>query len=237
MKVNQNNPHMKMKKHYSIPVVGVLLLGLYFICCKNVQSTNGNADMNGSASHLTSLAVADSLISRYNAKAPVNEQFKKTKGNVNIVPGDNIISIEYFPEDADETVTYYLYTKLEYPELKSGPFGLAEVIYLGRNLIVNSLDAERSLFLFISGEEMPAYLKELNNVLLYQGYGLGYRRVKKDASPDTVPYCTCEPSGGRADFCGSGGEGALSCSVGSSGGSCRISCGGQTFPCCDKKMD
>ena len=209
------------------------LIGLFFvlifISCKDGQGTKSNADFH--------LVNADSILSQYNAVRENWDWSYRVEGDVNITVKDSMISMEFVSGGGDQFITYFLQTSGKERRLKTGPFGKSEVLFLDRNLIINSLEREKTLFFSIGVDPEPGYLKSMHRVDHYKGIGLGVRMVNKTGANQNVPYCSCEPVGSPEDLCSSGGSGSLSCSTSNSEGSCRVSCSGQTFACCESKSE
>jgi len=218
-----------MNKICNLSALGILLLVSFLLNCKKESGTGEIKDFH--------LAMADTILSQYNAERPNWDWSFRTEGKVNIRVKDSMISIEHNPDNGEELATYFLQTGKKDHHFKTGLFGLAEVIFLDRNLIVNSLETKKTLLFSIKVDPDPYYLKYLNNVKQYKGFGLGVRKTNRGGAWEKAPYCSCEPAGSLEDLCISGGPDALSCSTANLEGSCRVSCSGQTFACCDKKMD
>ena len=178
----------------------------------------------------------DSILSQFNSKREPKDWIVKTEGNVNIKVEDKIIYLEHEPDNGEESMTYFFQTFNESHDLKTGSFGRAEIIFLKRNLIVNSLDTKKTFLFSLMEDPLPVYLTDFKSTKKYIGFGLGVRKIKKGSTSDYVPTCGCEPNGSPDTHCGRGGNEALSCGTGTLDGSCEVSCAGENFACCDKQM-
>ena len=216
----------RMNKSY---FAGTLLLVLFFISCKNDPGADEPKDFH--------LAVADSILHQYNANRYEWDRAEKLEGPVDIMAKDSVLTVEFNPDNGIERITYFLQTDKKTKGLKNGLSGRAEVIFLDRNVIVNFLDTKKIIFLSIETDRDPSYLASLENVMHYKGYGLGERKINKTNLNGRAPICSCDPIVSKVALCNSGGLGELSCRVANADGSCRVSCSGQTFACCDKKME
>ena len=215
-----------MKNIHNIFFTGVLLIAAIFCSCDN----------EGGANKDYHLMQADTIISQYNADRPNWDRAVRLEGKVKITSAKNLITIQLEPDSSNEFFSYFL--QIEEDETKSLniPEGRAEVLYLERNLLVNSLDKKMVLSFKINSDKLPAYLENLGDVKEFVGYGLGLRKTEKGNSLEGGPLCSCIKTSGITMNCPNGGENEVSCGTGNTMGSCRVSCGGQAFACCDSKM-
>jgi hypothetical protein len=182
------------------------------------------------------LAVMDSISAQYNSQREEWDRSEITMGPVNIIVMDSMVYIEHNPEKGEQQITYFLPTEKREGHIKPGLFGKAEVLFLDRNLIVNSLEKEKTLLFSIKVDPDPEYVKKLMDVKQYKGIGLGVRKVFKRSPTKNAPYCSCEVAGSQKINCNTGGTESLNCSSTNDDGSCRISCSGQRYACCGIKL-
>ncbi|MEP6647329.1 MAG: hypothetical protein ABJC12_09565 [Saprospiraceae bacterium] len=177
------------------------------------------------------------ILSQYNAGRPNWDWSVKVEGNVKIEATKNLIIINVEADSSDEIISYFLQTDNDETHILSVPPGKAEVLYLEKHLVVNYLDTKRILYFKIKSEKKPSYLEPIENMDEYAGFGLGIRRVNKGNSLGSAPFCSCIHAGTTGLNCPSGGGEGLSCGVGNYVGSCKINCSGQTYACCDPRIN
>ena len=206
----------------------LFMLGSFLFSCQRGSGKGETKDY-----HLT---VMDSILEQYNSQREEWDRSVLTKGSVSITVMDSMIAIEHDPENEGQLITYFLQTEKREGHIHTGIFGKAEVLFLERNVIVNSLEKDMTYLFSFNVDQDPYYLKSLKDVKQYKGIGLGVRKVNKDSPTKNAPYCSCVKAGSREDVCETGGNSALNCSSTNFDGSCRIICSGQRFACCGKKM-
>lgn len=197
--------------------------------CKSEPGDTGPKDHH--------LATADSIVSQYNAGRPDWDRTVKMEGNVNIKVKEGRVSIDLEADNASEFMNYFFQTEHKEHGLKTDSFGRAEVIYLERMLIVNSLSKKKTLVFSIDLNKEPSFLKDLNDPKMYYGYGIGLRKITKGSAPEKAPYCACDQSSTPPGNCKSGGVLSLNCATSNVDGSCRVTCSGQTYACCDRGFE
>ena len=217
-----------MKNHFHLLFSMWLFISFFQGSCKD----SGKEEV--SDFHLTN---ADSILSQFNSKREPKDWIVKTEGKVNIKVEDKIVYLEHSPENGEVFMTYFFQSFNEAHDLKSDSFGRAEILFLKRNLIINSLERNQTLLFSLMEDAPPVYLADLQTTKKYIGFGLGLRKINKGSTSEYVPLCGCEPNGSPYDHCVSGGDGALSCGTGNLDGSCEVSCAGENFACCNKKME
>jgi hypothetical protein len=195
--------------------------------------TSGSADKADGQTDFR-LAIADTIIQQYNALRPEWDLALSTVGNVTIVLNEDHIEIQHTGENAHELMSYFVLTGDNKHDLEASAFGRAEVIYLDRALIVNSLERRKTLFFHIETDNKPDYLKDIKGVKTYGGFGIGLRKINYGSQPDQPPYCGCQSANVPPANCKSGGVMDMTCASSNEHGSCRVSCSGQTYACCDK---
>ncbi|MEP6795077.1 MAG: hypothetical protein ABJB16_12170 [Saprospiraceae bacterium] len=183
------------------------------------------------------LVTADSIIGQYNAGRAEWDRGQKIEGNVTITATKYLTTIDVEPDSSHHVFSFFLQVENNEANLLSVAPGRAEVIYLDRDLIVNSLVTKRILYFKMKSDKKPSYLEGLKDMKEYAGYGLGMRKVAKGYKIESAPFCSCISVDTKGWNCPSGGEGALSCGVGNDVGNCRINCSGQTFACCDSRTN
>lgn len=219
---------IQMEKNRILSCVVCLLLGSLLFSCKSGTGKGESKDYH--------LAIMDTISTQYNAQKEEWDRSVITVGKVNIIVMDSMVYIEHDPENGDQEVTYFIQTEKREGHIKPGLFGKAEVLFLDRNLIVNSLEKEKTYLFSIKVDTDPYYVKSLMNVKQYKGIGLGVRKVFKHSKSKNAPSCSCEIVGSQRSNCDTGGYESLSCSSTNEDGSCRISCSGQRYACCGIKL-
>ncbi len=160
------------------------------------------------------------------------DKSEKTEGPVDIVVEDNVISITHDAYNSDAIVTYYFQSDKKVKKLKSGHIDIAEVMFLERNLIVNSVTNKNTLFFSVDADHTPEYLSDLKGVKTYIGYGLGARKIFKGKQSVDAFYCKCVPAGYPEGGCPTSNSLSIDCNSSNEHGSCRVFCTGQYFACC-----
>jgi hypothetical protein len=217
-----------MNKNPVLPGVVIFMFVSLFFSCQNGAGKSGPRDYH--------MAVMDSISVAYNAQKEEWDRSIITVGNVNITVMDSMVYIEHDPENGDQEITYFLQTEKREGHVKPGLFGKAEVLFMDRNLIVNSLEKEKTYMFSIKVDPDPNYVKKIEDLKQYKGIGLGVRKVFKSSQTKNAPTCSCEIAGSQNVNCATGGSESLSCSSTNDDGSCRISCSGQRFACCGRRM-
>jgi len=180
------------------------------------------------------LMVGDTILSHYNQGRAEWDRGVKEEGMVTITSTKNIINIAVAADSSFETNSYFLQTDSTVTSSLSFPAGRAEIIYMDKHLIVNSLERKEVLYFKIKSDKKPAYLEQIKNMKEFAGYGLGLRSVSTGFAMESAPLCTCVLTGTPA-ICTTGGDGAglLSCGTGNNAGRCKIACSGASYACCN----
>lgn len=213
---------------FNLTLITALFLLLVVTSCKSgtAEKSDGQTDFR--------LAIADTIIRQYNASRPEWDLALSTVGTVTIVLKEDHIELQHIGENAQELMSYFVLTGDKKHDLEASSFGRAEVIYLDRALMVNSLERRKTLFFYIETDNKPEYLKDIKGVEVYGGYGIGLRKINYGSKADQPPYCGCQSSSVPPANCKSGGVMDMTCASANEHGSCRVSCSGQTYACCDK---
>lgn len=205
----------------------ILFIGNLFMHC-----TNGPGETKD-----LHLMTSDSILSQYNAGRSEWDRGQKIEGNVTITATKYMTTIDVEPDSSHYVFSFFLQVEDNETNLLSVAPGRAEVIYLDRDLIVNSLVTKRILYFKIKSDKKPSYLEDLKGMTEYSGYGLGMRKVAKGYKLESAPFCSCISVDTKGWNCPAGGESELSCGIGNDVGNCRINCSGQTFACCDSRSN
>lgn len=216
-----------LKRTTLLSPITILMLLVFNSGCKNDSGGNGQTDFR--------LSNTETILTAYNSDRPDWDKSEKTEGPVDILVEDNLISITHDAYASDAIVTYYLQTDSKAKNLKSGHIEIAEVIYLERSLIVNSVTDKNTLFFSVDTDPSPDYLKSMKGVKTFLGYGLGARRIIKGMRSVDAFYCDCVPAGYPEGACPSSNSLSLNCITSNEHGNCRVVCTGQTFACCGKR--
>lgn len=217
-----------MNKIYNL-ISGVIFIGLVLFSCRN-----GSVISQTNEQHLAKL---DTIRDLFNAKREPHDWTAITKGRINIIVDAKLISIHHTPDTGNVSMIYFLQTGNQNHDLRSDSFAMAELLFLGRNLIIHIPDKRKTLLFSVIDETVPAYLHGFTDAKKYVGYGLGVRKFVKGGLIDNVPFCQCEPLGTPDSDCNRGGDGAHGCGTGTPDGSCEVSCSMAAFACCDKKIE
>ena len=180
---------------------------------------------------------ADSLLSRHNADMPQWDQASLTQGRLQLIVKEDRITISYVGFTATETVNYFLQTEKKKHKLEDEYVDRAEVLYLGRSLLVNSLVKKQTLYFHLDGEEMPDDIKAIGDVQSFSGYGLGVRKITQGIQPETVPYCACDNVATPPGNCKAGMNMDMTCAFANENGGCKVVCTGQYYACCDRGFE
>ena len=215
------------RKIFSVYTVSIIMLALCFIQCKQEKTPTVPQDY-----HIKS---PENILSQYNAGRPEWDWSQRTTGTVKIDVRDSIIIMEHFPLFEPEMVYYFLQTEHKAEGIEPGFMEKAEVFFLDRHLVVNSLESNKRYLFTIGTEPLPDYLKGIENATLITGYGIGAKKVTVGGGDSVVPICSCEFSGYPIGGCNATELNAVHCVSANDAGSCRVTCSGQTFACCDKK--
>ena len=148
-----------------------------------------------------------------------------------------MILLEHMDQFDPQLVYYFLQTKEMAKGLKSGTIEKAEVFYLDRHLLINSLESKQTYLFSVETDPVPDYLKGIEGVTPIAGYGLGARKVIIGAEKGTVPFCSCVPANYPIGYCKSNEMNPIYCVSSTEAGSCRVACSGQYYACCDRKMN
>ncbi|MBK9982537.1 MAG: hypothetical protein IPP15_08940 [Saprospiraceae bacterium] len=211
----------------------ILLFGFAFLMIAISFSNCSNGPGHSKDLHLMT---ADTILSQYNHGRPEWDRAIKEEGMVTITTTKDLITIDVVQDSSNESISYFLQTDSTVTSTLSVPAGRAEVLYLDKHLIVNSLDKKQVLYFKIKADKKPAYLDQIQNMQEYDGYGLGLRTVSRGFTLESAPLCTCILAG-TAALCTSGGEGSLSCGTANNAGRCKVTCSGASHACCDSKSN
>jgi hypothetical protein len=207
--------------------ITISVLCVLSYACKTDSGDEGQTDFH--------LPNSEAIVNAYNSERPDWDRTEKTEGPVDILIEDNLISITHDAYASSDIVTYYLQTDAKTTKLKSGRIEIAEVIYLEKSLIVNSITDKNTLFFSVNTDPSPEYLKSMRGVKTFLGYGLGARRIIKGMRSVDAFYCDCAPAGYPEGACPRSNSLSINCSAANEHGSCRVYCTGQTFACCGKR--
>lgn len=215
-----------MKKNILFCGFVFLIIGFSFSNCKN--GLGGSKDLH--------LVAADTILSQYNHARPEWDRAVKEEGMVTITTTKDLITIDVVQDSSNEQISYFLQTDSTVTSSLSVPAGRAEVLYLDKHLIVNSLVTKQVLYFKLKAEKKPEYLEQIKNMKEYSGYGLGLRAVSRGFTLESAPFCTCVLASSVAR-CTSGGDGILSCGTGNNAGRCKVACSGASYACCDSRAN
>lgn len=176
---------------------------------------------------------ADSLLNVFNADRPAYNLGEKTEGTVEIKIEDDRIVLEHVADGANELYAYFLQTDKKEKNLKPGKLGRCEVVYMERQLIINSLESFNTILLYVDSDGQPAYAANSKRIKSYAGYGLGLRKITIGSPADKAPYCKCLVPDTYPFHCNGGGTEQIHCASSNVDGACRVSCNNKTYPCCD----
>lgn len=219
---------MRMLKEASgLLLTGMLLITISMVSCKSESGGKEPKDYH--------FPNAKDILSAYNADRPDWDKSEKTEGSIKIMVEDDIVYIEHDAYNSLEIVTYYLQTQKKVRGLDPEQIEIAEVLYLDRNLIINSLKDKRRYHFALETDAKPDFLNGVTDVKTFVGYGLGLRKVNKGNNGENVRYCHCQFGDYPEALCPAGGSVSLDCRSTNEDGSCKVTCSGQTFACCDKR--
>jgi hypothetical protein len=218
----------KRNSNFFLWYLGILCSASVTISC-NSESGGSNKDLH--------LAARDTIVRQYNADRPDWDQADWSEGKANMIVKEGRIVIEYEADNSTELAYYFFQTDDNDQGLKSDSLGRAEVIFMERNMVINSLQRKKTFLFTIDKGHEPAYLKELDGAKVYYGYGLGARKVIKGSPLENVPYCACDLASTPPGNCKAGGVLNLNCATANENGSCRVACSGQTYACCDRGFE
>ena len=221
-----------MKRDFDI--IGIcsfflLVTAILFCGCKGDKTSTETQDY-----HIKS---PENILSQYNAGRPDWDSSVRTLGSVKITVSDTMILLEHMDQFDPQLVYYFLHTKEKAKGLKSGTIEKAEVFYLDRHLLVNSLESKQTYLFSVETDPVPDYLKGIEGVTAFTGYGLGARKITIGAEKGTIPFCGCMPADYPIGNCKSTEMNPLYCVSATEAGSCRVACSGQYYACCDRKMN
>ncbi len=205
----------------------IVMLTIAMSSCNSESKDDGQQDYR--------LTASASILSEVNANRPNWNIAEKTEGPVDIIVEDSLISIRHDAYASEEIVTYYLQTDKKIKKLKSSRIEIAEVIYLEKSLIVNSITDKNTLFFSLNTVSSPDYLETMKGVKTYLGFGLAARKVTKGMLSVNAYYCDCVPAGYPEGGCPKSDALSLDCTASNEHGSCKVFCTGQTFACCGKR--
>lgn len=217
------------KKTLSVFAVLILVLTVSFSSCKQEKKPSEPQDF-----HIKSPEI---ILSQYNAGRPEWDASVRTLGSVKITVLDTMIILEHLNQYDPEIVYYFLQTDEKPKKIESGKIEKAEVFYLDRHLLVNSLESKMTYLFSVKTDPVPEYLKGIEGVTGFTGYGLGARKVTIGAETGTIPYCGCVPADYPIGNCKANEMNPVYCVSATEAGSCRVACSGQYYACCDKKMN
>jgi len=179
----------------------------------------------------------ENILSQYNAGRPEWDASLRTLGTVKITVSDTMILLEHLNQYDPELVYYFLQVDEKPEKIKSGYIEKAEVFYLDRHLLVNSLESKMTYLFSVKTEPIPEYLKGIEGVTAFTGYGLGARKVTIGAEKGIIPFCGCVPAGYPIGNCKLNEMNPVNCVTATEAGSCRVVCSGQYYACCDRNMN
>lgn len=180
---------------------------------------------------------ADSILSRHNAQMPEWDQANMTHGTAEILIREGNLIVIHVPEQGNETMYYALQTENKKHNIEHEKINRAEVIFLGRSLIVNSLLKKQTLYFHLETDPIPDDVKAIGKVKSFKGFGIGVRKIPLGSPGDKAPYCACDHSYTPPGNCKAGQNMDMNCASGNEYGSCKVTCVGQTYACCDRGFD
>ena len=208
----------------------ILLTGIFlFIGCKQDKTPSVPQDY-----HIKS---PENILNQYNAGRPDWDASVRTIGSIKITVSDTMILLEHHDLFDPLIVYYFLQTDERQKKIKSGTIEKAEVFYMDRHLLINSLESKMTYLFSVKTDPVPDYLKSIEGVTAFTGYGLGARKIIIGAEHGTIPYCGCMPASYPIGNCKSNEMNPIYCVSATEAGSCRVACSGQYYACCDRKMN
>ena len=183
------------------------------------------------------LAHPDSIINMHNKSLPEWEWTTRTEGWVNIITKHKRIEIQHVPEKGTEIISYFLQNEEENDKTDSLTIKRAEVIFLKRGLLVNSLMKKETLYFYLETDEIPSQIEDIGKVKSFKGFGLGERKIILGSQANLPPYCACDHASTPPGNCKAGQTMELSCASTNEYGSCKVTCTGQTYACCDRGFE
>jgi hypothetical protein len=200
-----------------------------FVSCKQDKTSSPPQDY-----HIKS---PENILSQYNAGRPDWDWSVRTLGSVKITVSDTMILLEHHDLFDPQVVYYFLQTDEKPKKLKSHTIENAEVFYLDRHLLVNSLENKMTYLFSVKTDPVPDYLKGIEDVTAFTGYGLGVRKIIIGAEKGIIPICACVPANYPIGYCKSNEMNPIYCVSATEAGSCRVACSGQYYACCDRQVE
>lgn len=219
-----------MKRNFKINLFCSVLLMLAALTgngCKNEKSSSEPQDY-----HIKS---PENILTQYNTGRPEWDMSNRAIGTVKIEVKDSVVIINFIPQFETEIHLYFLQVNSRAKEVDAGMIEKAEVFYMDRHLLVNSLVSKKTYLFSVMTDPIPDYLKGIEGVTNVSGYGLGIRKFAIGVEGIEVPTCNCVPSGYPMGNCQTTELNAVNCVTANGAGSCKVTCGGQYFACCDMK--
>jgi hypothetical protein len=219
-----------MKRDFTRPGISSfikLTIILLVIGCKGEKTPSIPQDY-----HIKS---PENILSQYNAGRPDWDSSVRTLGSIKITVSDTMILLEHLNQYDPELVYYFLQMDEKPKKIKSCKIEKAEVFYLDRHLLVNSLESKQTYLFSVKTDPVPDYLKGIEGVTAFTGYGLGARKVTIGAENGKIPFCGCVPADYPIGNCKTNEMNPVYCVSASEAGSCRVACSGQYYACCDRK--
>jgi len=209
-------------------IVSVFLLAFSFSGCKNEKVSQEPKDYH--------IKNPENIISQYNAGRPEWDMTTRTLGSVAIDVRDSVIIVHHIPTFEPEVHYYFLQVKQKVATVEPGFIEKAEIIFLDRNILVNSLESKKTYLFSIESDPLPEYLKGIDGAIEVKGFGIGIRKFYIGAEGGEVPFCYCVPPDFPTGSCKMNKEiNPIQCRTAMETGACRVSCSSQYFACCDMK--
>ena len=210
----------------SIYIVSVILLAIGG--CKNEKSVPEPKDYH--------IQHPENILNAYNAGRPDWDMAIRSIGSVKIDVRDSVVILHHVPTFEPEVHYYFLQVKQKVTTVEPGYIEKAEIFYMDRNLLVNSLESKKTYLFSIESDPLPEYLKGIKGAISVEGFGIGVRKYFIGAEGGQVPFCYCVSPDFPTGNCKTGKEvGPVNCTSAIETGACRVSCGSQYFACCDMK--
>lgn len=211
---------------FSLYIVSVFMLATGFSGCKNEKSTQEPKDYH--------IKNPENILTQYNTGRPEWDWTSRTIGSIKFDVRDSVIIVHHVPTFEPEVHYYFLQVNQLVESVDSGYIEKAEIIYLDRHLLVNSLESKKTYIFSIESDSIPDYLKGIDAIAV-RGYGLGVRKFNIGAEGSAVPFCNCVPADFPTAYCRMNEMSPIRCATSTETGSCEVHCGSQAFACCDMK--
>ena len=213
---------MKNRIFFLTSFLTITILIVFFISCDKET-------LKKQEFHLQNV---DKMISEFNVGRNIENWALLSEGDLEIIIANDMILMKFDIPGNEEIKTYFLQIDKKDFSLKSQHFGLAEVIYLQQQIVVNSLERQQTLLFSLTKDSTPNYAKDIIFTNQFYGYGIGLNSAIRGAVTLRTPTCYCYLTSEPLQGCDSGGIGSTSCSILGTGG-CSVSCGLHYYSCCN----